>query len=375
IEDVEPSMSFEKNLFKTGEAVAVTFRNVPTNTKAWVGVYKRGTVYPKDKSVKYFYTDGKDDNSRPGNGVGLIEGLPAGEYYMVLFGDGNYGKVLSPHIAFEVSTRADLIPLTLDKNNYTVGEEIKVTYSAGGVFKADWIGIYSVDKEVGAAPGGQPSNVWKTIPTQSKAATLSFRDAKKMPAGTYYAVYLLDGAYEEASQRVFFTIGENLKLQTTKLEYAEGEFVDFNVSGLEFPLSWVVIEDEASKKEVERRYMDFRQSNKTFFKKFPIGKYSATLQLPDNRIAAQSAPFTVTKGTGISELSVVKEIYPNPVKDTFSLPINGCQMLIAYTLDGKQVACVQPQGKVVSLASLASGHYFLKAKTKDAVYNYRIVKE
>ncbi|MEG1546843.1 MAG: serine/threonine protein phosphatase, partial [Bacteroides sp.] len=65
IEDVEPSMSFEKNLFKTGEAVAVTFRNVPTNTKAWVGVYKRGTVYPKDKSVKYFYTDGKDDNSRP----------------------------------------------------------------------------------------------------------------------------------------------------------------------------------------------------------------------------------------------------------------------------------------------------------------------
>ncbi|MEG1839594.1 MAG: hypothetical protein RR220_09950, partial [Bacteroidaceae bacterium] len=154
IEDVEPSMSFEKNLFKTGEAVAVTFRNVPTNTKAWVGVYKRGTVYPKDKSVKYFYTDGKDDNSRPGNGVGLIEGLPVGEYYMVLFGDGNYGKVLSPHIAFEVSTRADLIPLTLDKNNYTVGEEIKVTYSAGGVFKADWIGIYSVDKEVGAAPGG-----------------------------------------------------------------------------------------------------------------------------------------------------------------------------------------------------------------------------
>lgn len=114
--------------------------------------------------------------------------------------------------------------LSVGKQFYRTGENIKATFSDAPVGSDAWIGIYAKGKNPG---NNSPSVVWKY--TEVAAGTITL-DAISS-TGEYYAVLFQDGGYTECSQRItFYVLARNFdptsfSMTTDKTAYAVGEAI------------------------------------------------------------------------------------------------------------------------------------------------------
>lgn len=97
---------------------------------------------------------------------------------------------------------------------------------------------------------------------------------------------------------------------------------------------------------------------------------------PNYDITFVSANFTITPGTAVMSISANKpDIYPNPTTGLINLDasegnvsvigLNG-QVILQTSLD---------KSKTIDISNFTSGIYILYLKTKDAVYEYKIVRK
>ena len=133
------------------------------NAGAWVGMYKKGEIPGDDMASIFWYYVAEEDNpanilaTRDENGRG--GDYAPGEFTIMLFGNGNYDKILATKdITITASAvEADPVTLKLNDEDVTAGASkeflngTKVTLQPGceGNPGASWIGIY--DKAVSAA--------------------------------------------------------------------------------------------------------------------------------------------------------------------------------------------------------------------------------
>jgi len=197
------SVTLDHRFYKPGSPVEVHFENAPVDTDAWVGIYAQGKrPGTSDLSYAYQYTP-----SASGTLTFTIN--DANEYYAVLFGDGGYNEV-SQRVSFVVTDHAtDEQPprLSLNKQAYTVGEPIEVSYSHAPALKNDWIGIYAA----GLTPVNEKCPTYLYTNQQAEGTvTLNVEGTNNfvsaLPAGDYFACYFMADGYSEATDRVFFTV-------------------------------------------------------------------------------------------------------------------------------------------------------------------------
>lgn len=96
--------------------------------------------------------------------------------------------------------------LALDKESYTVGDEVVITASGDG--EKDWVGIWQADMQVGTDPSLQ----WYYVQEHNGEAVRMSETTlgtlfEKLPAGEYVARYLLDDGYDIV-QEIYFFVNE-----------------------------------------------------------------------------------------------------------------------------------------------------------------------
>jgi len=140
------TLTLDKNTFACGEEIAVTFTAPSSFTeKAWVGIIPsevpHGSESQNDQhDIAYRYLDkqvsGVLDFYAPGK---------AGNYDVRMNDTDDDGKEVAS-VSFTVKVVTEGAKLSLDKDTYTPGEEIRLNFTAPEVFgpKA-WIGIIPSD--------------------------------------------------------------------------------------------------------------------------------------------------------------------------------------------------------------------------------------
>jgi len=129
----------------------------------------------------------------------------------------------SDPVKFDVkgSNAANITPrISLNKAGYAVGEEIRIEYSNAPGLTNDWIGIY----RVGDIPGNIASTSWKY--TSGTQGNLSFNG---LDSGYYFAAYFLEDGYQEAGNRIIFSVGS--ELASVQMEKEGFEFSPVSPSG------------------------------------------------------------------------------------------------------------------------------------------------
>ena len=198
------TISLDKQFYRTGEAIRVTFSDVPVGTEAWVGIYAKGkTPGSSDKAATYKYTE-------VAAGILSLSLSATGEYFAVLFQDGGYTEC-SPRIPLFVLSRAynpENFSMQTDKPVYNVGEAIVVTLANAPMLSNDWIGIYRAD----IVPKDAICPTWLYNNKVNGSLTLNVSGTKNwtapLPEGDYFVGYFMADGYEEPFPRQYFTIGK-----------------------------------------------------------------------------------------------------------------------------------------------------------------------
>ena len=198
------TLSLDKQFYRTGEAIRVTFSDVPVGTEAWVGIYAKGkTPGSSDKAATYKYTE-------VAAGTLSLSLSAAGEYFAVLFQDGGYTEC-SPRIPLFVLSRAynpEIFSMQTDKPVYNVGDAIVVTLANAPMLSNDWIGIYRAD----IVPKDAICPTWLYNNKVNGSLTLNVGGTKNwtapLPEGDYFVGYFMADGYEEPFPRQYFTIGK-----------------------------------------------------------------------------------------------------------------------------------------------------------------------
>lgn len=198
------TLSLDKQFYRTGEAIRVTFSDVPVGTEAWVGIYAKGkTPGSSDKAATYKYTE-------VAAGTLSLSLSATGEYFAVLFQDGGYTEC-SPRIPLFVLSRAynpENFSMQTDKPVYNVGDAIVVTLANAPMLSNDWIGIYRAD----IVPKDAICPTWLYNNKVNGSLTLNVSGTKNwtapLPEGDYFVGYFMADGYEEPFPRQYFTIGK-----------------------------------------------------------------------------------------------------------------------------------------------------------------------
>jgi len=207
------AVALDRRFYKPGQPVEVHFENAPVGNSAWVGIYTQG-IQPgaANPSYAWKYTEGAQ-------GTLTFTINDANEYFAVLFGDGGYNEV-SERVSFVITDySSDEQPpvLSLDKQNYVVGEPIHVTFSHAPALANDWVGIYAANQV--PVNSKCPTYLYtdkqpEGTVTLNETGTLNFESF--LSAGEYFACYFMADGYSEATERIYFTIsnpvGEGLTL-------------------------------------------------------------------------------------------------------------------------------------------------------------------
>ena len=198
------ALSLDKQFYRTGEAIRVTFSDVPVGTEAWVGIYAKGkTPGSSDKAATYKYTE-------VAAGTLSLSLTATGEYFAVLFQDGGYTEC-SPRIPLFVLSRAynpENFSMQTNKTVYNVGDAIVVTLANAPMLSNDWIGIYRAD----IVPKDAICPTWLYNNKVNGSLTLNVSGTKNwtapLPEGDYFVGYFMADGYEEPFPRQYFTIGK-----------------------------------------------------------------------------------------------------------------------------------------------------------------------
>lgn len=199
------TLSLDKQFYRTGEAIRVTFSDVPVGTEAWVGIYAKGkTPGSSDKAATYKYTE-------VAAGTLSLSLSATGEYFVVLFQDGGYTEC-SPRIPLFVLSRAynpENFSMQTNKPVYNVGDAIVVTLANAPMLSNDWIGIYRAD----IVPKDAICPTWLYNNKVNGSFTLNVSGTKNwtapLPEGDYFVGYFMADGYEEPFPRQYFSITGN----------------------------------------------------------------------------------------------------------------------------------------------------------------------
>lgn len=186
-----PSISITQSIYAPAEPVVVTHVNGYGLPRDWIGVYRKGQTPGNVTSTAYQYVSGP-------NGSVSLANLPAGQEYFAAFFTNDSFTEIAPRVSFYVGNE---VGISIPKTEYSVGEPVAIAWNGAPAHATDWIGVY----RVGHVPGTQTSTQWQYTPTASGTANIT-----GLSKGYYYAAFFLNDAYFEASERVFFSVGEQI---------------------------------------------------------------------------------------------------------------------------------------------------------------------
>ncbi|MCX4026723.1 metallophosphoesterase family protein [Endozoicomonas sp. SM1973] len=185
----ETVISINKTKYRTGEAVTVTYNNGYSNTKDWIGIYKKNQAPGSVSSTQWAYAN-------QASGQLTFNGLADGEYYVGFFADDGY-KEIADRVHFYIGP---VVELKLEQSALNEGGSVVVRWSGSNGNNKDWIGVY----QMGEVPGEQVSNHWRYTP-----ATLGTVNFKGLSQGKYFVGFFSNDGYLELSERVEFSVGED----------------------------------------------------------------------------------------------------------------------------------------------------------------------
>lgn len=213
-EPIEKSLTTDKDTYEYGDAIMVT----AVGDKAdWVGIYKAddkiGAAADGGVPSIYWYNV-NDTDHKSGEAVNIrettkateredfdeVKDLPAGDYKIVLLEDGGYNVLKQKDITIIEAGEPDVpdttAKLSIDKTEYLMGEDIKVT--ARGEGKDVWVGLYKKDDPT---DGSVTSIYWYMVNDDSHQSghTYTTKDMNNdnCDHGTRVAYkYLIPGEYK-----------------------------------------------------------------------------------------------------------------------------------------------------------------------------------
>jgi hypothetical protein len=140
------TLSLEKNTFACGEEIKLSF-TAPANfsEQAWVGIIPSDVPHGTedqndDNDIAYQYLNKQTE----GELIFMAPGK-AGAYDLRMNDTDDHGKEVAS-VSFIVKVVTEGAELTLDKDTYAPGEEIRLTFTAPDVFGPNaWVGIIPSD--------------------------------------------------------------------------------------------------------------------------------------------------------------------------------------------------------------------------------------
>jgi hypothetical protein len=182
-------------------------------------------------STTWRYVNGSSTSGASGITHGSIlftRDLPAGEWFAAFFQNNGYTEI-APRVAFYVGNE---VTLAATKDNYNEGETVRIDFAGAPGGATDWIGIYKVDRNPGS---GSPAVKWAYAGT-----TAGFREFNGLAKGYYYAVFMVNDAYQEISPRVRFSVGTLIASVSMPASVAEGTPLTVTfANGPGIPKDWI----------------------------------------------------------------------------------------------------------------------------------------
>lgn len=299
-----PRLSMAKRVLALNEDFVVTYENGPGLAKDWIGIYQKGQTPGPVQSTTWQYVTGAS-----GTRTFTFDLAEKKEYFAAFFTNDGYTEV-APRVPFYVgSTPA----LTTPKVVYDVGETVTINYTNAPGTSTDWIGVY----RVGQSPGAGGSIQWHYVTGASGALAYP-----SLPKGFYYAVYLVNDAYFEISDRLAFSVGatpaDMAIANGGSFEYGTNFVANFS-NGAGTPKDYVGIFVAGATPGVDRlvTYLyvgGTTTGSVTFTEKLPAGDYYLALFINDSYTEISNrVNFTVTGGPKMPEMEGVRRGTGNQV--------------------------------------------------------------
>ncbi|MDB4805179.1 immunoglobulin domain-containing protein [bacterium] len=155
-------------------------------------------------------------------------------------GHDNWWAIDNITVASDIEPTPALPAIATDKERYSGGKPITVSFSDGPGNPRDWIGIYRPDM----TPGEQGSLAWvyvsgSTTPGDGLAnGSVAF--SNNLSVGDYVARFFKNDSYSQLAAAVAFTVGDPPGVDTDKLNYGPGEAITVSFSnGNGNPSDWI----------------------------------------------------------------------------------------------------------------------------------------
>ena len=155
-------------------------------------------------------------------------------------GHDNWWAIDNITVASDNEPTPALPEIVTDKERYSGGKPITVSFSDGPGNPRDWIGIYRPD----TTPGEQGSLAWVYVSGSTTAsdglANGSVAFTNNLSVGDYVARFFKNDGYSQLAAAVAFTVGDPPGVATDKLNYAAGEAITVSFSnGTGNPSDWI----------------------------------------------------------------------------------------------------------------------------------------
>ncbi|MCW1912505.1 fibronectin type III domain-containing protein [Luteolibacter sp. GHJ8] len=224
------AIKLAKTVYPVNEDILVTYENGPGLPKDWIGIYRKGQTPGSGTGTSTSTTWSYVDAANPVNGTrNLNYNLPVGEWFAAFFTNDGYTEV-APRVSFYVGNKVTLTP---SEQAYDEGETVSVDFANAPAGAKDWIGVYRVDQNPGAAT---PSVQWGYATTAAGTRTFA-----NLPKGYYYATFCLNDGYQEIADRVRFSVGTQITtVSMASATVPAGEDFSVNFSnGPGIPKDWI----------------------------------------------------------------------------------------------------------------------------------------
>ncbi|OZG72415.1 phosphohydrolase [Hahella sp. CCB-MM4] len=269
--DGDPELDLAKTRYQSGESIEVTYSGGRGNPKDWIGIYRKGQTPKGTAATQWKYVPTP-------SGTVTFDGLQDGEYFVGFFENDGYSEI-AERVNFYVGPVVDM---SSDKSHYAEDDIVTLSWSGSGAGSKDWIGIY----RVGDTPGSQSSTLWKYTPAESGSETFG-----GLAKGYYFASFFINDGYAEVSDRVYFSVGEEIAevtLAKTRFEESEDVTVYFS-GGPGIPKDYIgvfekgAIPGQTGSELVAYLYFDGAVTgNVTFTQDFPVGEYFLAMYTNDS---------------------------------------------------------------------------------------------
>jgi outer membrane protein OmpA-like peptidoglycan-associated protein len=288
----ESKVSINKTSFLPGETIIIQYSTGrPPLNSAWLGIIPSNIQHGKESEndahdVNYAYI------AQAEGSVELAAPLQAGSYDIRM----NYDGAELASATFQVQAVDYKTSIKLDKNTYTPGEQITVTFTTAlALPKTAWLGVIPSNVPHGKSDVNDQHDVSYQYVEGKKTDTLKFEAPEA--AGSYdFRLHDADGNGTEIGFATFQV--SSVKLEgTLKLEkkvFAPGEDVDVEFTAPEAlsPRAWIGMipskvphgkEEVNDQHDIQWQYLEKKSSGKLCFVAPPEnGSYDLRMNSSDN---------------------------------------------------------------------------------------------